>query len=222
MSLIRILVVDDFKDWRRQVRLLLQARPRMASHRRSVGWIRSRSEGRRTEAGFDCAGHRSPEFEWNRSCPADTTTLPQLQNIFLSQNNDLDVVRAALARARWVTFIRQMPEANYCLPWMRFLRGKQFVSSSLKGHQFTDTSAEKAPHRHEVLFYSDDAVLLDSVTHFIAVALKAGNAAIVLATKSHRDSLSSEIEGRGVDIDGALHRAPTFHWMLPTRSQQSW
>ena len=53
------------------------------------------------------------------------------------------------------------------------LGGKQFVSSSLKDYQFTDTSgAEKPAHRHEVLFYSDDAVLLDSVTHFIAVALR--------------------------------------------------
>jgi hypothetical protein len=51
------------------------------------------------------------------------------------------------------------------------LQGKQFVSSSLKDHQFTDTSAEKAAHRHEVQFYSDDALLLDTFARFIAVAL---------------------------------------------------
>ena len=57
--------------------------PRMASHRRGVGWFRSRSEGRKTEARLDFAGHRSPEVEWNRSRPADTTTLAQLHNRFL-------------------------------------------------------------------------------------------------------------------------------------------
>jgi hypothetical protein len=36
---------------------------------------------RRTEAGLDCAGHRSPQTEWNRSCPGDTITFPQLQII---------------------------------------------------------------------------------------------------------------------------------------------
>jgi MEDS: MEthanogen/methylotroph, DcmR Sensory domain len=86
------------------------------------------------------------------------------------------------------------------------LRGKQFVSSSLKDHQFTDTSAEKAPHSHEVLFYSDDTVLLDSVARLTAAALKAGNAAIVLATKSHRDSLLQRLKAEGVDTDGALHK----------------
>ena len=32
------------------------------------------------------------------------------------------------------------------------LGGMQFFSSSVKGHQFTDTSADKAAHRHEVQF----------------------------------------------------------------------
>ena len=50
------------------------------------------------------------------------------------------------------------------------LRDKQFVSSSLKGHEFTDGSGEKAPQRHEVLFYSDDTVLLDRLSRFVAAA----------------------------------------------------
>jgi hypothetical protein len=56
-----------------------------------------------------------------------------------------------------------------------------------KGHEFTDRSGEKAPQRHEVLFYSDDTVLLDRLSRFVAAALDAGNADIVLATKAHRD-----------------------------------
>jgi len=86
------------------------------------------------------------------------------------------------------------------------LRGKQFVSSSLEGNEFTDSSGEKSPHRHEVLFYSDDTVLLDSVTRFIAAALKAGNAAIVLATQSHRDGLRQRLKAEGVDTDVALQQ----------------
>ena len=86
------------------------------------------------------------------------------------------------------------------------LQGKQFVSSSLQDYQFTDTSVRRAAHRHEVLFYSDDTVLLDSVTCFIAAALRAGNAAIVFATKSHRDSLLHRLNAAGVDTDGALQQ----------------
>jgi hypothetical protein len=65
------------------------------------------------------------------------------------------------------------------------LGGKQFLSGSLKGHEFIDTSgANTPPLRHDVLFYSDDAVLLDGFARFITDALKAGNAAIVLL-RSH-------------------------------------
>jgi hypothetical protein len=86
------------------------------------------------------------------------------------------------------------------------LQGKQFVSSSLKDHQFTDTSAEKAAHRHEVQFYSDDALLLDTFARFIAVALKSGRAAIVIITDSHRDGLVSRLKAQGLDVDAATQQ----------------
>jgi DNA-binding NarL/FixJ family response regulator len=131
---------------------------------------------------------------------------PSSKIIFLSQNNNLDIVRAALSTgARG--YVRKTDVKRELLPAIdAVLRGKQFVSSSLKGYEFTDTAGEKLPHRHEVLFYSDDAVLLDNVTRFIAAALRAGNAAIVLATKSHRDSLLPRLKAGGVDTDRALQQ----------------
>ena len=54
--------------------------------------------------------------------------------------------------------------------------------------------------------YSDDTVLLDGFTRFIAAALKADNAAIVLVTKSHQDSLLQRLKAEGVDIDGAIQQ----------------
>ena len=86
------------------------------------------------------------------------------------------------------------------------LGGKQFFSSSVKGHQFDDTSAENAAHRHEVQFYSDDALLLDTFARFIAVALKSGRAAIVVITESHRDGLVSRLKAQGSDIDAATQQ----------------
>jgi len=53
---------------------------RMAKHFRGVRWIRSCSESPRPETGDNSAGYWSPQVEWNRSRPADTTTLAQLQD----------------------------------------------------------------------------------------------------------------------------------------------
>ena len=129
---------------------------------------------------------------------------PSSKIIFLSQNNDLDVVRAALSTGALGYVCKTDARSELLLAVEAVLRGKQFVSSSIKGFESTDTSVQKAPHRHEVLFYSDDTVLLDGFTRFIAAALKAGDAAIVVATESHRDSFLQRLKVGGVDIDGAL------------------
>jgi hypothetical protein len=51
---------------------------------------------------------------------------------------------------------------------------------------------------------SDDARLLDDLTQFIAAALKAGNAAVVAATESHRTRLLPRLQAYGVDVDAAI------------------
>ena len=120
-------------------------------------------------------------------------------------------------------YVRKIDAGGELLPAMdAVLRGKQFVSSSLEDHRFTGTLVEKADHRHDVLFYSEDTVLLDSVTHFVAAALRAGNAAIVLATKSHQDSLLQRLQVAGVDTDSALQQGTYISLDATDGSQQSW
>jgi CheY-like chemotaxis protein len=131
---------------------------------------------------------------------------PNSEIIFLSQNNDLDIVRAALGTGA-LGYVHKIDAGRELLLAMdAALGGKRYVSSGLRGYQFTDTSVRKAAHCHEVLFYSDDTALLERVTHFIAVALEGGGAAIVLATRSHRESLLQRLKAGGVDTDGALQQ----------------
>jgi hypothetical protein len=105
------------------------------------------------------------------------------------------------------------------------LGGKRFVSASLAGNDLTDPKDEQtADHNrggvvmlfppqnagiarhHEVGFYTDDGHFLDDVTRFIGAALKIGNAAIVVATESHRESLLLELQAHGVDIGAAIEQ----------------
>jgi hypothetical protein len=114
----------------------------------------------------------------------------------------------------------------------RGLRGPKSGSegSRLKGRSSADPKDTQAPDRlgrseglawpsapallrktenircHEAQFYSHDAVFLESVTHFIGAALKTGNAAIVFATKPHRDSLLQGLKAQGIDVDAAIQQ----------------
>ena len=96
------------------------------------------------------------------------------------------------------------------------LRGEQFVSGRFAGHDFTGASDAAASHsvrstavvgslqqdikiaHHEVGFYSADRRFLDDLTQFIGAGLRAGNAAIVVSTESHRDSLLPRLQAYGL------------------------
>jgi DNA-binding NarL/FixJ family response regulator len=131
---------------------------------------------------------------------------PSSKIVFLSLNKNLEVVRAALSTGA-LGYVHKTDARRELLPCVdAVLRGEQFVSSSLQGHESTDTSGEKIPRCHEVLFYSDDTLFLDSFARFIAVALKAGDAAIVVATELHREALALRLKTQGVNVDAATQQ----------------
>lgn len=62
---------------------------------------------------------------------------------------------------------------------------------------------EHDQHGHVVQFYVDDASLLESTSRFVGKALAAGNAAVVIATKAHRDGLARMLKAQGCDLSSA-------------------
>lgn len=53
---------------------------------------------------------------------------------------------------------------------------------------------------HSVQFYSDDQMLVELLARFVGIALVMGDAAIVLATRKHRDAVSRRLRRRGLDV----------------------
>jgi CheY-like chemotaxis protein len=148
---------------------------------------------------------------------------PNSKILFVSENHSLDVVEEAL-RLGALGYVVKSDAARDLLPAVEaVLQGKEFVSARVSVHnvdnhrdeQTADHVSEKKveslpPHNpeivgnHKVVFYSYDRQLLDEVAQFIGTALKAGNAAIVVATKSHRDGLVRRLESYGLDIGAAI------------------
>jgi len=129
---------------------------------------------------------------------------PESKILFLSQEYSADVVQEALSLGA-LGYVAKIHAGNELLPAVEsVLRGRQFVGSGVKDYEFNEGTDAQAPCRHKILFCSDDAFLLDTFTRVIAAALKAGNAAIVLATGPHRDSLLQRLEKQSLDVRHAI------------------
>ncbi|MGC1107133.1 MAG: MEDS domain-containing protein [Candidatus Acidiferrales bacterium] len=53
---------------------------------------------------------------------------------------------------------------------------------------------------HVVQFYTDDAVLVDAAARFVGAALGAGDAAVVIAARGHREGIAERLRAAGIDI----------------------
>ena len=204
-SSIRILIVDDFGDWRLQNRLLLQTRPEWRVIAEASDGSEAVQKAKELKPNLILLDIGLPKLNGIEAARRIRQLSPGSKIVFLSLNNDRDIVRAALSTGALGYVCKTDARSELLTAVDAVLRGKQYVSSSLN-YEFVNTVGEKGPCRHEVLFYSDDTVFLDGFARFIAASLKAGNAAIVFATKSHRDSLLQRLKADGVDTDGALQQ----------------
>jgi CheY-like chemotaxis protein len=149
--------------------------------------------------------------------------VPKAKILFLSQESSADIVKEVLNLGARGYVVKTQAGSELLAAVEAVLRGKQFVSKGLAGQKFADAADTHAPDwpspeevlashtpsgaqrteipgYHDVLFYSDDAVFLENSGRFIEAALEAGNAAIVVATESHRVSLRKILQAHGVDV----------------------
>jgi hypothetical protein len=87
------------------------------------------------------------------------------------------------------------------LPALRHTRRSQtFGSIGSPGSAFVG-SGEAGGCEHLVQIYDDDAMLMETLEHYIMVGLLAGEAAIVVATKAHLARLEQQLIAEGIDIE---------------------
>jgi DNA-binding NarL/FixJ family response regulator len=204
LSSISILIADDYQEWRRTVCELLRSRPEWQVVCEVSDGAEAVQKARELKPDLIVLDIGLPRLNGLEAARHIRQRSPSSKIVFLSMDNSLDVVQVALSTGAH-GYVYKADAGRELLPAIdAVLRGEQFVTSVLKGLRRTDASGAKAPHRHEVLFYSDDEVFLDSFTRFIAAALEAGDVVIVIATESHRDSLIQRLNAHGLDVDAAI------------------
>jgi DNA-binding NarL/FixJ family response regulator len=149
---IRILIVDDFKGWRREVFLLFQTCPKWQVIAEAADGSEAIQKTEELKPDLIVLDVGLPKLNGIEAARQIRQLSPSSKIVFLSQNNDRDVVRAALGTGAQ-GYVNKTDFRRDFLPAIHaVLQDKQFVSSSLKSQEFTDGSGEKAPHCNNVLF----------------------------------------------------------------------
>jgi DNA-binding NarL/FixJ family response regulator len=213
-SSVRVLVVDDFEPWRRFVSSTLQKQPEYQVIGEVSDGLEAVRQAEELQPDLILLDIGLPTLDGIEAARRIREVSPRSKILFVSENRSVDVAEEALKTGA-AGYVLKSNAASELLPAIEaILKGEGFVSAGLRrsfSNRFdTQTSVktsitvvEMARH-HEVAFYSDDLELLNNVTQFIGVALKAGKAAIVVATDSHRNNLLPRLRAFGLDIGTAI------------------
>lgn len=133
---------------------------------------------------------------------------PYAKILFLSQEFAFDMVERAL-RLGALGYVHKLRAHGELLPALETIVQNKYFVSGILGGGFGDSPINKSQVRHEVQFYSDDEVLLESFTDFVGATLKADKTAILVASEPLRAGVLERLTARSVDVEGAI-RAGTL------------
>jgi DNA-binding NarL/FixJ family response regulator len=225
-SSICVLVVDDFEPFRRVVCSTLQNKLELRTILEASDGVEAIELAQALQPDLILLDIGLPKLNGIEAARRIRELAPQSKILFVSQESSVDVVEAAFTLGASGYVVKMDAGGELPTAVKAVLRGERFVGSRFAGHGFTGASDARtagsargsmvfAPlqrqtieiaRRHEAGFYSDDASLLDGFTQFIGAALKAGNAAIVVATELHRGSLLPRLQAHGLDIGAAIEQ----------------
>jgi DNA-binding NarL/FixJ family response regulator len=224
-SSIRILVVDDYEPWRRFVLTTLLKQPELEVIGEVSDGLEAVQKAEELQPDLILLDIGLPTLNGIEAARRIRKVSPGSKILFASENRSADITEEALSTGA-DGYVVKSNAARELLPAVKaVLEGKRFLSATLAagrphgpldpqtGARFhrdnvvTLTPTQKVGiTRHEAGFYTDDGHCLDDVTRFILSALKAGYAAIVVATESHRNSLLLRLQEHGVDIVAAIEQ----------------
>jgi DNA-binding NarL/FixJ family response regulator len=224
MELVRVLVVEDFAPFRRLICSMLGKNSELQVIGEASDGLEGVQKAEELQPNLVLLDVGLPKLDGLEAARRIRKVSPKSKILFVSQESSADVVQEALRIGAMGYIVKTHVGGELRVAVEAVRQGRQFLSSGLSGHgsDAPDTQARRSltqagfpiagsekkeiARSHEVQFYSDDASFLNGFTRFIETALKAGSAVIVVATESHRNSLSQKLQAQGLNIGAAIEQ----------------
>jgi DNA-binding NarL/FixJ family response regulator len=202
---VRILVVEDHEPFRRYFCSTLEQRADFQVIGQASNGLEAIEKAQALQPDLILLDVGLPNVNGLEAARHVRKLAPHAKILFISQEFSFDMVEAAL-RLGASGYVHKLRVQNDFSPAIEsVLRGKYFVSGVIRG-AFGEVTTDTLAIRHEVQFCSDDAICVQRFTDFTASTMKAGRAAIVIATESHRSAVLQELGTRKWDVDSAIRR----------------
>jgi DNA-binding NarL/FixJ family response regulator len=212
MSVIRILVVDDFEPWRQFVASALQKHSHLRIVFEASDGVQAVQKAEELQPDLILLDIGLPSLNGIEAARRIRRLAPNAKILFLSENNSSDIAEAALSTGAKGYVVKSDAGRELLAAIGAVLEGKQFVSGRFNKH-FSGThdepiSSEQTEKRvrHEVQFYRDDEAFLDGFARFVRGALEAGSAVVAVVTESHRQALHDRLQMSGLNMDAAIKK----------------
>lgn len=217
----RILTVDDSEPWRRFSRLALLIDTGLQIIAEASDGPEAVIKARELQPDIILLDLGLPTLNGIEAARQIRKYLSDVKIIIVSEKHSREIAEEAFRIGAYGYVVKSDAGSELLSAVKAAARGDKYVSTTLAGHGLSETTAKhfcSARERsevsssksgnmrtcHEVGFYSDDRDLLAALTQFIGTTLALGNAAIVIATESHRDSLLVRLQNYGIRIDAAV------------------
>ena len=223
MASFRVVVVEDHEQFRRFIYSTLAKAPELQVVDMASDGLAALQKAEELQPDLILLDIGLPKLNGIEAARRIRKLSPKSKILFVSQESSADIVREALGTGASGYVVKSDAGSELLEAVSAVLRGDQFVGKRFAGHDFVRDSnvvasqefrtgsavallqrGTEITRNHEVVFYSADAGLLDDLTRFIGTALEARNVAVVVATKSHRDSLLLRLQAHGLDMDAAV------------------
>jgi DNA-binding NarL/FixJ family response regulator len=222
-------LVDDFAPWRRFVFAIARKEPGWYVISEASDGLEAIQKAEELKPDLILLDISLPKLSGIEAARQIRKVAPNCRILFVSTHDFWEIAEEALDTGASGYLVKADAANELAKAVEAVFQGEQYISNRLKGYVSADPEKRRDSDHlgrseslawpstpallrtdtircHEAQFYSDDGVFLESVTHFIGAALKTGNAAIVFATKPHRDSLLQRLKAQGLDADTAIRQ----------------
>jgi DNA-binding NarL/FixJ family response regulator len=199
MPICRVLVVEDHEPFRRALCALLQELPEVVIVGEAADGVEAIHQATALQPDVVTLDIGLPALGGLEVARQLRVVAPHAGILLVTNECSADVVEDALRRGAHGYVYK--PHVSRDVP--------RAVEAIAGGGQFVGRLARiargetRASYRHDVLFYSSDAVFVSALSRFVASSLREETAVIVLATESRGERVRRNLERCDVDLDRA-------------------